>query len=323
MFIYKNTIRKIKTLDFLDFEYSLPFEYMIPLGCPSSFEGSDAFVRYFARVTFQTAESNTVSDTNTKFCATSKKSSFFFQPIYIAKRHFSVYSLETTAAVDTIYEAPYTYRHTFASGGCCCRRQVYFELVMPKRFFYAGDDIEARMIIDNVPDERIANEVGWFLLLLRFVEKTHTHTFNHTKYLQIAWSIVERTTRADILDDDAALKAPARVLSSGKVDGTNVEKRKNQITIGSIRIPRAVPLTLANAAGEQKKKKKEKIKDSNRLFTHFKYFFCLAMATLPQKKSSPPLSPNDQASKLFEHPLVISTARKEPIFRIHYALQAS
>lgn len=33
---------------------------------------------------------------------------------------------------------------------------------MPKRVFYAGEDIEGRMIIDNINDERIANDVSIF-----------------------------------------------------------------------------------------------------------------------------------------------------------------
>lgn len=43
-----------------DFEYSLPFQYILPLGCPSSFEGPDGFVRYFTRVTFETSGSKAV-----------------------------------------------------------------------------------------------------------------------------------------------------------------------------------------------------------------------------------------------------------------------
>jgi hypothetical protein len=30
---------------------------------------------------------------------------------------------------------------------------------MPKRAFYAGEDIEGKMIVDNIADERIANDV--------------------------------------------------------------------------------------------------------------------------------------------------------------------
>lgn len=46
--------------DILDFDYSLPFQYILPLGCPSSFEGPDGFVRYFTRVTLETTESKAV-----------------------------------------------------------------------------------------------------------------------------------------------------------------------------------------------------------------------------------------------------------------------
>lgn len=62
--------------------------------------------------------------------------------------------------LDPHYQEPYTYRHTFSSGGCCCKRQVYFEFVMPKRVFVAGEDIEGRMIVDGIADERIANDVS-------------------------------------------------------------------------------------------------------------------------------------------------------------------
>lgn len=98
------------------------------------------------------------------------------------------------------------------------------------------------------------------------------------------------------LSEEEALKYPARVIKSAKIDGANVEKRKNQIIIGSLKIPAAGPVSLPNA---------------------------IAFASLPRDKTSPQLSPDDQASKLFEHESIISQSRKEPIFRIHYALQVS
>jgi hypothetical protein len=90
------------------------------------------------------------------------------------------------------------------------------------------------------------------------------------------------------------LKYPARVIKSAKIDGSDVEKRKNQIVINSLLIPAAAPISLPNA---------------------------VAFATLPRDKTSPQLSPDDQASKLFEHESIISQSRKEPIFRVHYAVQ--
>lgn len=74
--------------------------------------------------------------------------------------------METAPAVDPQYEEPYVYRHTFASGGCCCKRQVYFEYIMPKRVFVSGEDIEGRMVIDNINDERVAYDVS---LIVNFV----------------------------------------------------------------------------------------------------------------------------------------------------------
>ncbi|KAI6192109.1 Arrestin-C domain-containing protein [Aphelenchoides bicaudatus] len=229
-----------------DFEYSLPFQYVLPLGCPSSFEGPDGFVRYFTRVTLETTES---------------------KGVYLAKKHFSIYDLETVPAIDPRYQEPYTYRHTFKSGGCCCKRQVYMEFIMPKRVFYAGENIEGRMIIDNINDERIAND--------------------------IQYNVVERTVKPE-LSEEEALKHPARVIKSARIDGSNVEKRKNQIIIGSILIPASAPVSLPNA---------------------------VALAALPKDRTSPQLSPDDQASKLFEHESIISQSRKEPVFRLHYALQ--
>jgi hypothetical protein len=53
----------------------------------------------------------------------------------------------------------------------------------------------------------------------------------------------------------------------------------------------------------------------------YNIFIVIALATLPKDKTSPHLSPDDQVSKLFEHESIISQSRKEPIFRVHYALQ--
>jgi hypothetical protein len=43
-----------------DFEYSLPFQYILPLGCPSSFESPDGFIRYFTRLTLEISDSKSV-----------------------------------------------------------------------------------------------------------------------------------------------------------------------------------------------------------------------------------------------------------------------
>lgn len=57
--------------------------------------------------------------------------------------------------------------------------------------------------------------------------------------------------------------------------------------------------------------------------TFFNLKVILALAALPRDKTSPQLSPDDQASKLFEHESIISQSRKEPVFRVHYALQVT
>ncbi|CAD5229474.1 unnamed protein product [Bursaphelenchus okinawaensis] len=230
-----------------DFDYSLPFEYLLPVGCPSSFESPDAFVRYFARVTLQTCEDQS--------------------PIYIAKRHFSIYDLESTAAVNPQYEEPYTYRKSFKSSGCCCcKRKIYMELVMPKRVFHANEILQSKLIIDNISDTKIAQN--------------------------IAYNIVERISKTDTPDNEVQ-KQPARVIKSGKVNGENVEKRRNTIVINQLDFP-AAPISISNS---------------------------LALSTLPREKSTPALSPDDSATKLFDHPSIISQSRKEPLFDIHYALQ--
>jgi hypothetical protein len=173
------------------------------------------------------------------------------------------------------------------------------EFIMPKRDFYAGENIEARLLIDNINDERIANDVGSFIYKIK------------GKAFQIQYNVVERTTKPDV-DDEDALKHPARVIKSAKVDGTNVERNRNQVTIGSLVIPSAAPASLPNAVGGFHSLQSNKYNLSS----------CFsALASLPKDKTSPQLSPDDQASKLFEHPSVISHSRKEPIFKVHYSLQ--
>lgn len=83
------------------------------------------------------------------------------QPIYTAKQHFSIYDLDSSAAVEPRFQTPFVCRRSFAAGGCCCcRRTVYLELGLRKRVFYAGEPIEARLLVDNLGDARLAEKVS-------------------------------------------------------------------------------------------------------------------------------------------------------------------
>ncbi|KAI6229679.1 hypothetical protein M3Y99_01142900 [Aphelenchoides fujianensis] len=225
---------------------------------------NNSFVRYFARVTFQTSESHS--------------------PIYFTKRHFSVYDVETVAAVDPQFEEPFTYRRTFASGGCCCKRQVYFELILPKRVYYAGEDIEARLLVDNINDERIANN--------------------------ITYNIVERSVKPELSEEDA-LKYPSKRCQIGE---DRRDERREDAESSESRIHLDPPRR--PALRRQCRRYVRSIPVHSPLL-----YFVQPSPPLPKDKSTPQLSPDDQASKLFDHPSVISQSRKEPIFRIHYALQ--
>lgn len=47
-----------------NFTYSLPFQCPLPKGCPTSYEGPQGFIRYFARASFITDEVDAVSILN-------------------------------------------------------------------------------------------------------------------------------------------------------------------------------------------------------------------------------------------------------------------
>ncbi|KAK0403923.1 hypothetical protein QR680_017197 [Steinernema hermaphroditum] len=128
-----------------NFVYSLPFECPFPKGCPSSYESPSAFVRYFARATFEIdgAESNK----------------------YMVKRGITVVSPpEADALITPPTAEPVSASDTVMFGGCCCRGKVTAEVSLPKRNFAPGDAVVGALKVSNQHPRHVIDAIEVRLL---------------------------------------------------------------------------------------------------------------------------------------------------------------
>jgi hypothetical protein len=121
------------------FPYSLPFECPLPKGCPTSYEGPQAFIRYFARATLQTDE---VDPTQ-----------------YMVKKGFSIISPPELRSLLPPKSEPAHVGDTFTFGGCCCRGKVTAHVTLPKSAYAPGEDIIGTVTVDNRHPRHIIEQI--------------------------------------------------------------------------------------------------------------------------------------------------------------------
>uniref|UniRef100_A0A914EI11 Arrestin C-terminal-like domain-containing protein n=1 Tax=Acrobeloides nanus TaxID=290746 RepID=A0A914EI11_9BILA len=122
-----------------NFTYSLPFECPLPKGCPTSYEGPQAFIRYFARATFQTDEVD------------SKQ--------YMVKKGFTIVSPPELHQLLPPQSDPVSVKETVTFGGCCCRGKVTAEVSLPKTTYAPGENVIGNFTVDNRYSRSILDQV--------------------------------------------------------------------------------------------------------------------------------------------------------------------
>uniref|UniRef100_A0A8R1HQJ3 Arrestin_C domain-containing protein n=1 Tax=Caenorhabditis japonica TaxID=281687 RepID=A0A8R1HQJ3_CAEJA len=155
-----------------DFTYSLPFECPLPKGCPSTYEGPHAFIRYFIRASLvQEDEFEKIHE-------------------YYVKKAFTLVAPSEGHLV--IGESAET-KDLATLGKCCCKSKLAAELSLPKTGYLPGEAIYGNLKIGNKHPKDILNHMEarlvdrvrrigapeisaaspWRTLLVRKLESTH------------------------------------------------------------------------------------------------------------------------------------------------------
>ncbi|CAD6187258.1 unnamed protein product [Caenorhabditis auriculariae] len=111
-----------------DFTYSLPFECPLPRGCPSSYEGPHAFIRYFIRA------SVVQEDEHEKI-----------HEYYVKK----ALTLIAPSEGHLVAGEPAKTNDSAAFGKCCCKSKLNAELSLPKTGYLPGDHVYGSLKVGN------------------------------------------------------------------------------------------------------------------------------------------------------------------------------
>uniref|UniRef100_A0A1I7V3Q4 Arrestin_C domain-containing protein n=1 Tax=Caenorhabditis tropicalis TaxID=1561998 RepID=A0A1I7V3Q4_9PELO len=121
-----------------DFIYSLPFECPLPKGCPSTYEGPHAFIRYFIRASLvQEDEFEKIHE-------------------YYVKKAFTLVSPSEGHIING--ESAQT-TDTAILGKCCCKSKLSAELALPKTGYLPGESIYGNLKIGNKHSKDILNHM--------------------------------------------------------------------------------------------------------------------------------------------------------------------
>jgi hypothetical protein len=124
-----------------DHLYSLPFECPLPKGCPTSYEGPHAFIRYFARATVEEGDGKSKS-----------------KAAYVVKKPFTIVALvETPVNPEALRPIAASEATTF--GGCCCRGKLTAEIGLPKSLYYPGETVHGTLKIDNRHPRHVIDQI--------------------------------------------------------------------------------------------------------------------------------------------------------------------
>ncbi|KAJ1373676.1 hypothetical protein KIN20_036147 [Parelaphostrongylus tenuis] len=110
------------------YPYTLPFECPLPKGCPMSYEGPYAFIRYFIKASLIHEE----DDGGTKE--------------YYVKKAFPIVP---PSEGYLLKGEPIVVNQSALYGSCCCRGKLSVELSLPKTGYLPGEDVVGKLKIGN------------------------------------------------------------------------------------------------------------------------------------------------------------------------------
>ncbi|VDM63689.1 unnamed protein product, partial [Angiostrongylus costaricensis] len=190
------------------FPYTLPFECPLPKGCPMSYEGPYAFIRYFIKASLIHEQ----DDGGTKE--------------YYVKKAFSIvppsegYLLKGELVV---------VNQLALYGSCCCKGKISVELSLPKTGYLPGEMVVGKLKIGNKYPRDILQHVEIRLVdrVIRIgaPEKSATSPYRTLYYRKNQPTKIAKGTK-DIQNDDFYLLTIPAVCPSTKGD---VDALKNEV----------------------------------------------------------------------------------------------
>jgi len=112
----------------------------LPNGCPTSYEGPQAFIRYFARATIVEEMGNDTA-------------------AYMVNKAFNVIAKVEGSVVSVTAQQPVAASETSTFGGCCCRGKLMAELSLPKSVYSPGEAVIGSLAIDNRHPRYVVEQV--------------------------------------------------------------------------------------------------------------------------------------------------------------------
>jgi hypothetical protein len=112
-----------------NFTYSLPFQCPLPKGCPTSYEGPQGFIRYFARATLITDEVDATQ--------------------YIVKKGITIISPPELHELLPPHSEPIQVEEIATYGSCCCKGKIVANIELPKTAYAPGEKVFGKLTFNG------------------------------------------------------------------------------------------------------------------------------------------------------------------------------
>uniref|UniRef100_A0A7E4W8Q5 Arrestin_C domain-containing protein n=1 Tax=Panagrellus redivivus TaxID=6233 RepID=A0A7E4W8Q5_PANRE len=169
-----------------NFTYSLPFQFQLPKGCATSYEGPQAFIRYFARATLITDEVDASQ--------------------YISKKGFTVVAPPELHQLLPPASDPVEVDDVTTFGSCCCRGKVTTKLSLPKSAYAPGEKIVGTFTVNNKHPKQILDQVE-----VRLIDRVVPSDGDGTPVHRGRGSIENRTLVLRKLEKEDGIKAKSQL----------------------------------------------------------------------------------------------------------------
>uniref|UniRef100_A0A914P7X9 Arrestin C-terminal-like domain-containing protein n=1 Tax=Panagrolaimus davidi TaxID=227884 RepID=A0A914P7X9_9BILA len=122
-----------------NFTYSLPFQCPLPKGCPTSYEGPQGFIRYFARAVLITDEVDATQ--------------------YVVKKGITIISPPELHELLPPHSEPIEVEETATYGSCCCKGKVVARIELPKTAYAPGEKVIGKFTLNGKQPKQILEQI--------------------------------------------------------------------------------------------------------------------------------------------------------------------
>jgi hypothetical protein len=193
-----------------NFTYSLPFQCPLPKGCPTSYEGPQGFIRYFARATLITDEVDATQ--------------------YVVKKGITIISPPELHELLPPHSEPIQVEETATYGTCCCRGKIVARIELPKTAYAPGEKVIGKLTLNGKQPKQILEQVE-----VRLVDKVTR-----------AENIMENEKHSKSNKSHKPSSMDTRTIMVRKLELDDVTNTKGHVSLSNIHfltIPPVVPST--------------------------------------------------------------------------------